>query len=284
MSRSPVIRWTAAVTAAALIALGMLSTTAASASASVPDRQMVYAESATNSSDKGVTVTCPEGTQRLASGVDVGGVGGAYVVVDDLVPGPRDVTAFGYEYHYGTNLTWFIRAWAVCGSLGTTVYTYAHTSNYDTNDHKSTSVECGRNMVVLGTGYQMSGARGGAVVTALTPSENKVTAEAYAVDLSSSMSGWSVTAFAICAADPGGRSQVSDTTSSNSGYSRMGDATCPAGKEAFGTGFELNGYRGRLNIRDLYPTDLGTAFTEAEELVGTTNDWSLTTYLVCANA
>ena len=62
----------------------------------------------------------------------------------------------------------------------------------------------------------------------------------------------------------------------------MGHATCPAGKEAFGTGFALNGFRGRLNIRDLYPTDQGTAFTEAEELVSTTNDWSMTTYAVCA--
>lgn len=283
MSRSKAVRWPAAVTAAVLIVLGMLSSAPASASASVPDRQIVTASSATNSSDKGVTVTCPEGTQRLASGVDVGGVGGAYVVVDDLVPGPRSVTAFGYEYHYGTSLTWFIRAWAVCGSLSTTVYTYAHTSNYDTNESKSASVECGSNQVVLGTGYQMSGARGGAVVTALTPSANKVTVEAYAVDLSSSMGGWSVTAFAVCAADPGGRSQVSDTTSSDSAYSRMGHATCPSGKEAFGTGFDLNGFRGRLNIRDIYPTDDGTAFSEAEELVSTTNDWSLTTYLVCAD-
>jgi hypothetical protein len=245
---------------------------------------MVYADSATNSSDKGVTVTCPEGTQRLASGVDVGGVGGAYVVVDDLVPGPRSVTAFGYEYHYGTNLTWFIRAWAVCGALNTTVYTYAHTSSYDTSTNKNVSVECGSNQVVLGTGYQMSVAHGDALVTSLTPTQNTVTVEASAVDLSSSMGGWSVTAFAVCAADPGGRSQVSQTTTSDSGYTRMGSDTCPAGKAAFGTGFSLNGFRGRLNIRDIYPTDLGTAFSEAEELVSTTNDWSTTTYLICANA
>ncbi|HET9649706.1 MAG TPA: hypothetical protein VFP34_15955 [Microlunatus sp.] len=284
MSRARVVRWPVAVSVAVLIAVGLLSSRPAPASASVPDRQMVYAESATNSSDKGVTVTCPEGTQRLASGADVGGVGGAYVVVDDLVPGPRSVTAFGYEYHYGTSLTWFIRAWAVCGSLNTTVYTYAHTSGYDTSVNKSVSVDCGSDEVVLGTGYQLSGARGDALVTALTPSRNTVTVEASAVDLSSTMGGWSVTAFAICATDPGGRSQISDTTSSDSGYSRLGHATCPSGMEAFGAGFALNGFRGRLNIRDIYPTDDGTAFSEAEELVSTTDVWSLTTYVVCAAA
>ena len=278
------IRWPAAFTAAVLITLGLLGSAPASASASVPDRQMVYADSVTNSSDKGVTVTCPEGTQRLASGVEVGGVGGAYVVVDDLIPGPRSVTAYGYEYHYGTNMTWFIRAWAVCGSLSTTVYTYSHTSSYDGSTNKSTSVECGTNQVVLGTGYELSGAHGDALVTSVTPSQTKVTVEASAVDLSSSMSGWSVTAFAVCAADPGGRSQVSQTTTSGSGYTQMGNVTCPAGKEAFGTGFALNGFRGRLNIRDIYPTNVGTAFSDAEELVSTTNNWSLTTELICANA
>jgi hypothetical protein len=274
MSRSRLIHGPAAVvTAAVLIAAGVLSSAPATASASVPDRQLVYADSVTNSSDKGVTVTCPEGTQRLASGVDVGGVGGAYVVVDDLVPGPRSVTAFGYEYHYGTSFTWFIRAWAVCGSLSTSVYTYAHTSSYDTTVNKSASAECGSSQVLLGTGYQLSGARGDALVTALTPSQNKVTVEASAVDLSSSMGGWSVTAFAICATDPGGRSQICDTTSSDSGYSRLGHATCPSGMEAFGAGFALNGFRGRLNNRDIYPTDDGTAISDAEEHVSTTDVW-----------
>jgi len=92
-----------------------------------------------------------------------------------------------------------------------------------------------------------------------------------------------VTAYAICAEDPGGRSQVSRTTSYNSDSERFGDAACPSGTEALGTGFDLNGFKGRLNLTYIIPTSVGLVLTYANELVATTNDWSLITYAICAN-
>ena len=171
-----------------------------------------------------MTVTCPEGTQRLAAGADVAGAGSEYVIIDDLIPGPRNVTAYGYEYAaYGTTLSWSIRVWAVCGSLSTTVYTYSQTSANDIDDSKSASISCPSTMVVLGAGYALTGAQGGALATAMTPSRNSVEVEAYEVDLGPGNPGsWSVTAYAICADDPGGRSQVSRTTSTNSDQERLG--------------------------------------------------------------
>ena len=277
-----IVRWPAVLVSTVLLAVAVVTSAPGPASAAVPNRQIVSASSASNSSDKGVTVTCPEGTQRLAAGADVAGGGSPYVIIDDLIPGPRNVTAYGYEYYYGTNLTWSIRVWAVCGSLGTTVYTYAQTSAYNIDDYKTASVDCPNTMVVLGTGYRLEGARGDALVTALTPATDAVEVEAYEVDLAGNPGNWSVTAYAICAVDPGGRSLVSRTTSTNSDFERFGDATCPAGKEAFGTGFEMNGFRGRLNLTDLYPTNVGIGHSYANELVATTNDWSLTTHVVCA--
>ena len=284
MFTKQLMQWPAVVAIAVMMAAALLISAPVPASATVPNREIVAASSASNSADKGVTVTCPEGTQRLAAGADVAGAGSSYVIIDDLIPGPRNVTAYGYEYAaYGTSLSWSIRVWAVCGSLSTTVYTYAQTSTDDIRDSKRASVDCPSTMVVLGAGYALTGAQGGALATAMIPARDGVEVEAYEVDLGPGNPGsWSVTAYAICAEDPGGRSQVSRTTSSSSDQERFGEAPCPTGKEAFGTGFELNGFRGRLNLTDLYPTNVGIVRTYASELVATTNDWSMTTFVVCA--
>ena len=284
MFTKQLMQWPAVVAIAVMMAAALLISAPVPASATVPNREIVAASSASNSADKGVTVTCPEGTQRLAAGADVAGAGSSYVIIDDLIPGPRNVTAYGYEYAaYGTSLSWSIRVWAVCGSLSTTVYTYAQPSTDDIRDSKSASVDCPSTMVVLGAGYALTGAQGGALATAMIPARDGVEVEAYEVDLGPGNPGsWSVTAYAICAEDPGGRSQVSRTTSTSSDQERFGEAPCPTGKEAFGTGFELNGFRGRLNLTDLYPTNVGIVRTYASELVATTNDWSMTTFVVCA--
>jgi hypothetical protein len=285
MSTKEMIRWPVVVASSVLLVAAILVSAPVPVSATIPNREIVAESTVSNSDDKGTTVTCPAGTQRLAAGADVSGAGSAYVIIDDLIPGPRNVTAYGYEYAaYRTTLSWSIRVWAVCGSLSTSVYTYAQTSDYNIDDSKSVPVDCPSTMVVLGAGYALSGAQGGAMATAMTPARDGVKVEAHEVDLGPGNPGsWSVTAYAICAQDPGGRSQVSRTTSSNSDQEKFGDATCASDKEAFGTGFELNGFRGRLNLTDLYPTNVGIVRSYASELVATTNDWSITTFVVCAN-
>jgi hypothetical protein len=51
--------------------------------------------------------------------------------------------------------------------------------------------------------------------------------------------------------------------------------------EGPGGGFDLNGFRGRLNIGALVP-GFDSALTSADEVVSTTNPWSITTYAICA--
>jgi hypothetical protein len=272
-------RWWLALAIPALAAALSLTGPTSPAAAAVPDRQIVSASSASTSENKGIDVACPEGTQRLAAGADVGGGGSPYVVIDDLIPGPRNVTAYGYEYYYGTSETWSIRVWAVCGRLSTTVHTYSRSSPYDIDPSKSVSVSCPGSEVVLGTGYSLLHAGGNALVYELTPTSSSVTVSAWAVDLGSA-GGWSVAAYAICAEDPGGRSQSSSETLSTS-ESKNGSASCPEDKEALGAGFELNGFRGRLNYDDLIPTNVGTVLTHANELVATTNTWSVKTHVIC---
>lgn len=106
MFTKEVIRWPAAIASMVLLAVALLISLPVPASATVPNREIVAASSASNSDDKGVTVTCPEGSQRLPAGADVAGAGSSYVIIDDLIPGPRNVTAYGYEYAaYGTTLS-----------------------------------------------------------------------------------------------------------------------------------------------------------------------------------
>ena len=54
----------------ALLAAALLISVPAPASGTVPNREIVAASSVSSSDDTGVTVTCPEGTQRLAAGAD----------------------------------------------------------------------------------------------------------------------------------------------------------------------------------------------------------------------
>lgn len=262
--------------------LALMGVTALPSSAAVPDRQIVSASSASSSDDKGMTVTCPDGLQRLASGADVAGGGSEHVIIDDMIPGPRNVTAYGYEDYHGTTATWSIRVWAVCGRLSSTVHTYASSSAYDTRDDKVVTASCASPMVVLGTGFALLGARGSAVVHQVAPTSTSVTVRAWEVDGGPDAGSWSATAYAICAPNPGGRSQTTTITSYNSG-DKLGTAICPEGKEAFGAGFDLDGFRGRLNINYLIPTSVGTVLTSANELIDTTNDWALLTYAICAN-
>ena len=273
--------WRAALLIPGLLAL--MGVTALPSSAAVPDRQIVSASSASSSADKGVTVTCPTGLQRLASGADVAGGGSEHVIIDDMIPGPRNVTAYGYEDYHGTTATWSIRVWAVCGRLSSTVYTYTRSSAYDGRDDKVVTASCPSPMVVLGTGFALLGARGSAVVHQVAPTSTSVTVRAWEVDGGPGAGSWSATAYAICALDPGGRSQTTTITSYNSVGDKFGSAICPAGKEAFGAGFDLDGFRGRLNINDLIPTNVGTVLTYANELIDTTNTWALLTHAICAN-
>ena len=82
----------------AAIAAGVLAQ-ASPASAAFPDRETVAASSASNSVDKGVTVTCPAGKRVVGSGADIGGypAGRGAVVLDDVIPTSTTVTAYAYE-------------------------------------------------------------------------------------------------------------------------------------------------------------------------------------------
>jgi hypothetical protein len=282
--------WRAVLIIVGLPTITVMAAVARPASAAtVHNWQIVSRSSPSVVSDENQAIViahCPDGTQRLGAGADVTGAGRDTVVIDAIVPGERDVSAKAFETGYGTKEPWVLRAWAVCGNIGTTVQAVSKTSDDNIDDYKEVTASCPSPMVVIGTGFNMNGALGDALVHTVTPAKDSVTVKGYEVDYSTNPGSWSVTAYAICAEDPeGDRIQVSDTTLSDSLDLKLGAVNCPFPKKALGGGFALNGFQGRLNINHFIPTSVGVA-TIASELpkIHTTNNWSITTHAICMPA
>jgi hypothetical protein len=201
------------LTAFAAVAVGLMAQ-ASPASAALPNRETVAASSASNSLDKGVTVTCPAGKRVVGSGADIGGIpaGSGAVVLDDVIPTSTTVTAYAYEVENGTSASWAIRAWAVCGNPNGSMTTSSNVSATNSLS-KDVTVTCPAGKVVLGTGASITGGRGEVVIDEIIPTTTTVTAKALEDPTGGGYFGdWSIRAYARCGDEPGGRTIVSTTT------------------------------------------------------------------------
>ena len=95
---------------------------------------------------------------------------------------------------------------------------------------------------------------------------------------------WVVIANAICATPPAGLQLVTATSPTNS-TSKGVTATCPTGKRVLGTGADLAGGLGQVVLDDIAPNAGLTAVTAfgAEDGNGTSNNWTIRAFAVCAN-
>ncbi|RKN49573.1 hypothetical protein [Micromonospora endolithica] len=162
----------------------------------------------------------------------------------------------------------------------------------NSNDFHTVTAVCPAGKVLTGTGYEINGATGEAVVDDLRPNggpavaPTAVTATAYEAEPFAG--NWSVTAYAICANPVAGLVRVSVTGANTSADFRTTTATCPAGKVLTGTGYEMVGVTGEGIVDDFRPNGgpaaAPTAVTvgayEAEAFAGS---WTLTAYAICAN-
>lgn len=275
------------LTAFAAVAVGLMAQ-ASPASAALPNRETVAASSASNSLDKGVTVTCPAGKRVVGSGADIGGIpaGSGAVVLDDVIPTSTTVTAYAYEVENGTSASWAIRAWAVCGNPNGSTVTSSRVSVTSSNN-KPVTVTCPVGKVVLGSGASITGGRGEVVIDEIIPTTTTVTASG-AEDPTGGgyFPDWSIRAYAICGDEPGGRTIVS-RTSTTSSVDKGGSAPCPAGKVVFGGGFDIIGGAGETFIDDFIPTNASVLTFAMEHNDGSDDngrDWSLRSYAICGTA
>jgi hypothetical protein len=163
----------------------------------------------------------------------------------------------------------------------------------NSNDFRSVTATCPAGKVLTGTGYEVNGATGEAVVDDLRPNGGPATAPTAvtvgAYEAEAFAGNWSLTADAICANPVAGLVRVSASSASNSNDFRSVTATCPAGKVLTGAGFELNGATGEGVVDDFRPSG-GAATAPTSVLVGAyeedafAGNWSNTTYAICATA
>ncbi|HEX8629199.1 MAG TPA: hypothetical protein VF755_13630 [Catenuloplanes sp.] len=281
-----------------LAAAGTLAATAGPASAAVPGIVRVSAASATDSADfKSVTVTCPVGKQLIGTGYEVSGATGE-VVVDDFRPNggaaaaPTSVFVGAYEED-PLAASWTLTAYAICANPLPGLVRISVTGALNSTDFHSTTAACPAGKTLTGSGFEVNGATGEAVVDDFQPNGSALAAPtsvsvgAYEAD-PDYLPNWSLTAYAICANPLPGlvRASIADPATSDDFHSAS--TVCPAGKVLTGTGFQLTGATGEATVDDLRPSGSSVAaptsqFTGAYEadpnLVPT---WSFTGYGICA--
>lgn len=285
------------VLALGLAGAGVLVAPAGPASAAVPGLVRIAVTSASNSNDfRTATATCPLGKVLVGTGFELNGATGE-AVVDDLRPNggpavaPTSVTVGAYEADpFAGN--WSLTAYAVCANPLPGLVRITAVSTTDSNDFHGVTAACPLGKVLTGTGYELNGSTGEAVVDDFLPSGGAFTAPTAvtvgAFEADSFAGNWSATGYAICANPVPGliRVGVNDVSSSNDFHAVT--APCPAGKVLTGAGYQVNGATGEAVVDDFRPNG-GAANAPTSVFVGTyeedgfAGNWTNTSFAICAD-
>jgi hypothetical protein len=147
---------------------------------------------------------------------------------------------------------------------------------------KSVVATCPAGKRVVGTGVYVDGAVGEVVLDDLIPGTNTVRATGYE-DQDGTEESWWIRAFAVCAEPVPGLEMVTATTAASS-TDKAAQATCPAGKRTLGSGAYITGGTGEVVLDTMLPADTSTYAMAYEDADGTTRNWTLTAYALCAYA
>ncbi|MFC4018839.1 hypothetical protein ACFOW4_12930 [Micromonospora sp. GCM10011542] len=271
---------------------------ASPASAAVPGLVRISATSAFNSNDfHTITAVCPAGKVLTGTGYELNGATGE-AVVDDLRPNggpatvPTAVTATAYEADAFAG-SWSVTAYAICANPVAGLVRVAAVSTNSSNSFRTITAACPAGKVLTGTGYELNGVTGEAVVDDFRPNggvaaaPTSVNVGAYEADATAL--NWDVTAFAICAGPLPGLVRTSAVSSNSSADFRSVTATCPVGKVLTGAGYELNGAAGEVVVDDFRPSG-GVATAPTSDTAGAYEEdafagsWVNTSYAICATA
>ena len=287
------MRW-AAVSVLALLAGGVSAPVAAAAVGlpTITGVVKVEAPSLNNSAmAKSVTVTCPTGKRLIDAGGNVVG-GGGKVSMDDIYPDltANSVTVSGKEID-PLDTNWWVSAVATCADEPSGLELVTTASSPGSLYIRAVTATCPTGKTLLGDGATITGGKGEVILDTVAPNGGSgtaatdVTVEAF--ESSPFADDWLINAFAICADPLSGQQRVSDSTglgSANNGAR----ATC-TGQVETGSGTEIAGVYGVVAIAGEYPVD-GSAVSAptattvyGEEVNGTTGDWYITAFALCAD-
>jgi len=245
-----------------------------------PGLVRVTAASPSNSANKSVTATCPAGKRLLGTGAEIDG-GGGQAAPNDVIPGSslKAVTVHGLEDGNGTGVNWRARAYAICANPVAGLERAVAASPTDSSSSKGATATCPAAKQVTGAGAELGGGGGEVVLDDLTPQGGLGGVAVLGLeDENGTSANWFTRAFAICAAASERIVAASPTSSSN----KQVFASCPAGKQVTGGGGDITGGGGQVLIDGLVPEAARFGAFGAEDETGTTSDWLLRAYAICA--
>ncbi|MFF1818240.1 hypothetical protein ACFVWG_13155 [Kribbella sp. NPDC058245] len=272
-----------AVAAAVLIGTAFVS--AQPAQAAVPDLQLVSKTVGPGSAtSQSAIAECPlPGYSILGAGAEVvGGRGQTSLSTYTQIEREWGSTQADEDAD-GTTADWSLTAFAIC-STGPHRDSISQGTAYDSTAEKIVTVRCPAGTVTTSAGAAMSDG-GSLVLDDAAPSADLTSVT---VDVFETQAGrtdnWNANAAARCGAPLPGIQRVAATSVNDSASYKSVTATCPAGKKVVGTGHEIVNGKGQVLLDDVAPSpDLSSVRVDAwEDQDGTTNNWTVTAYAVCA--
>ena len=154
-----------------------------------------------------------------------------------------------------------------------------------TSDAKSLSAPCPGNKRIISVGGDTTGSDGQVLLDELRPNASLTGAALHAAeDEDGTANAWYLQAFAICAPAPTGLELVSATSPVDSANKSV-VATCPGSKKLLGSGAKITGGTRQVLLDGILPNQgLSNVTVNAleDEGAGTSANWSVTAYAICA--
>jgi hypothetical protein len=249
-----------------------------------PGLQRIAATSASNSTNKGVTATCPTGKKVLGAAGQITPATGQ-VSLAAIRPNSTltSVTVIGAEDGTGFGGSWSVTAYAICANPPAGLQRIVATSASNSSAKDATAT-CPAGKGVVGTGGEITGGAGQVTLEILAPSPADGTGGVYALafeDDTGFAGNWRVTAYAICAAVSKRVVAQSATNSSNKGLF----AQCPGSLRTTGVGGDITGSPGQVPLVYVGPTDATATRASAggaEDETGFSGNWFVRAYAICA--
>lgn len=238
-----------------------------------------------NSVDKAATALCPVGKVVTGGGGFLNtALAEGRVALDRLEPlanGSGFVATMreaGAVNHPGD---WRLSALAMCATQPSGYQVVAVTGAVGT---EFVTADCGTKSLI-GSGGRVNGGLGDVVLDQVVPSFDlkSVTVRAVRVQ-GSSLGGWSVTSFAVCADTPAGLERISHSSTNTSDQQHNGIMSCPVGKSLFSAGADINAGNGQVLLTGVNITSETTVRAWAnEDADGYSGNWSFNAYGICGS-
>jgi hypothetical protein len=245
-----------------------------------PGLERVSATSPINSSNKGVTASCPAGKQVLGTGADLNTFNG-HVVLANVRPNPAltSVTVRAFEDETGNPLNWSVTAYAVCANSIAGLERVSEPSPLDSSAPKILFNACPGGKVLTGLGADLNTINGQVQLGAINFGGIENTLLIAFEDETGNSANWGVTSYLICV--PGARREFFTTFADSN--AKNANVTCanPAQLVTGLGGVVLDG-NSEVLLERFRPDPPNNANVAAfEDDGGFTGNWQLSANAVC---